>query len=128
MSKLWPKYEHWSKYKNRALPVSSDLYRYKFGSGGYTAPVPHLYLYRFGSGGLYRNCSAPVPVQVAEITHKWGNSPFFMHFSPIILFYYIVHHKLTWNSSKKTPPTPLISQRIQGFIPKFIKLYKTLEL
>ena len=46
MSKLWLKYENWSKH-SRVYRYRSDLYRYRFGSGG-------LYRYRFGPGGLYR--------------------------------------------------------------------------
>ena len=43
----------------------------------------------------YRYHSKGVPVSVSDSAQKWQNSPFFMHFSSIIIFYYILHQKLT---------------------------------
>ena len=45
----------------------------------------HLYRYRFKG----------VPVQVSEICPEMVISPFFMHFSSIILFYFSPHQKST---------------------------------
>ena len=42
-----------------------------------------------------------VPVPVSDSSQKWQTSPFFMHFSSIILLYSILHKKLTWNPSKQ---------------------------
>ena len=50
------------------------------GTGSVLEAIPHLFRTYTGTGSVLEGCTAPVPIQVAEIAHKWWNSPFFMHF------------------------------------------------
>ena len=107
---------------------SSDLYRYRFGSGG-------LYRYRFR---LYRYSLAtasPLLVQIQRCTSIGlrnlpinGNFTIFhaLFFHSSLLFH--SSSKINMKSLQTIPQLLLISQRIQGFIPKFTQFYKTLEL
>ena len=97
---------------------SKGRYRYRFG----------WYRYRFSTASM-----VPVPPQRGTGT----GLRFCREMAEFTIFHALFfHNSLLFHSSSKTnmeslkatPPTLLISQSIQGFILKFTKLYKTLEL
>ena len=115
-------------YRNHLYRYSSDLYRYRFDFGG---------LYRYRSR-LYRYSLAtasPIPVQVQRCTGtSLQNFPIngvFTIFHALIFHNSLLFHsssRINMKSFQTTPQLLLISQRIQGFIPKFTQFYQTLEL
>ena len=115
-------------YRDHRYRYRFDRYWYRFGSGGRYRYQFGRYRYHFASASV-----VPVPLQRGTDT-GFRICPEMAEFT---IFHALFFQKsLIFHSSSKinmeplqtTLQTLLISQRIQGFIPKFTQLYKTLEL
>ena len=127
MSKLWLKYENWSK-----LGKQNRVYRYTL----------KVYRYTFASGGVYRYTTVHVPVHLPKIAQIcfflpffslflipnsisyfiYTSKPFHIHFVTSFLFnsssntylYFKIYHELLSNNSNMGYD-PYTNQ-IQGFV------------
>ena len=80
MSKLWPKYENWSKQENQ-----NRLYRYK----------SNLYRYKLVKNDQNRSCTGTNSNCTGTFTRKCPKMCVFSHFSILLILKSILHFKHT---------------------------------
>ena len=112
----------------------SDLYWYRLAKNNQNPSCTGTALTCTGTGWSKMTRTQAVPVQVqgvpVQVPRKCQEMVYFTIFHALLFHTSLLFHsssKINMKSLQTTPQILLISQRIQGFIPKFTQFYQTLE-